>query len=83
MLRNKRVLNYSVVWVVDGLKKVLLVLEHHHVLKLEPPFYFIVRFTRSFAWVALDEDSLKIGCLIGIIVSIDLIWILDALHLIF
>ena len=64
MLGNKRILDYSAVRVVDGLEIVLLVLEHHHVFKLEPLIYFSITFTSAFARVALDEDSLKIGCLI-------------------
>ena len=82
MLRNKRILDYSIVWTINGLEIVLLVLEHRHVFKLEPLIYFIIRFALSLARIALDEDSLKIGCLIRIIVSIDLIWVLNALHFI-
>ena len=57
MIRDKRILDYSVVRVVNGLKIVLLVMKHHQVLKLEPLFYFTVRFARSLVRVALDEDS--------------------------
>ena len=83
VIGNERILDYSIVGVVNGLEIVLLVMKHHQVLKPEPLFYFTVGFTRSHFRVALDEDSLKIGCLIGVVVSIDLIRVLDALHLIF
>ena len=80
MLRDKRILEHSRIWVINGLENVLLVLENDHVFELKPLFDLFLFFANSFRWVTLHKDSLDIRSFIRVVVAPYLVGVFDTLH---
>ena len=78
---DKRILDNSVTHWVNRLEIVLLVVEYNEVFELEPFIDLIVSLAIiSLVWIALDEDGLEVWSYVRIIVAVDAVLLINALH---